>query len=222
MSDHHDCAFSRIAQVQVDARVRDGAGKGRGRMTLDEDHPGMFHAAIEMSLVPIVLADPHQHDCPIVFANGAFCEMTGYDLAEIVGRNCRFLQGPATDRQAVARIRDAISARWHCTEELLNYRKDGTPFWNALFINPVFDQGGRLVFLFGTQLNVTRRRALEDALQQSHELLPVMQAHLAAALALPMSDAQRQHLQRVAWAIDQSAHHQRPLLSNVAASGEPS
>ena len=65
-------------------------------MTLDEDHPGMFHAAIEMSLVPIVLADPHQHDCPIVFANGAFCEMTGYDLAEIVGRNCRFLQGPAT------------------------------------------------------------------------------------------------------------------------------
>jgi PAS domain S-box-containing protein len=129
-------------------------------MTLDEDHPGMFHAAIEMSLVPIVLADPHQHDCPIVFANGAFCEMTGYDLAEIVGRNCRFLQGPATDRQAVARIRDAISARWHCTEELLNYRKDGTPFWNALFINPVFDQGGRLVFLFGTQLNVTRRRAL--------------------------------------------------------------
>ena len=188
-------------------------------MTPDEDHPGLFHAAVEMSLVPIVLADPHQPDCPIVFANGAFCEMTGYDLGEIVGRNCRFLQGPATDRQAVGRIREAISARWHCTEELVNYRKNGTPFWNALFINPVFDQGGSLVFLFGTQLDVTHRRALENALQQSYALLPLMRADLAAALALPMDEAQRQHLQRVAQAIDQIADHQRPLLPNAAGGG---
>ena len=184
-------------------------------MTVDNTNSGMFHAAVEMSLVPIVLADPHQDDCPIVFANGAFCELTGYDLAEILGRNCRFLQGPATDRTAVTRIRSAISARWNIAEELLNYRKDGTSFWNAFFINPVFDQGGRLVYLFGTQMDVTRRRALEGGLQHSHDLLSVMRLNLAAALALPMSDVQRQHLQRVDQAINECAHFQSSLFSNA-------
>ena len=94
-------------------------------MTFGEDDPSVFHAAIEMSLVPIVLADPHQPDCPIIFANGAFCQLTGYDVDEIVGRNCRFLQGPATDKNAVARVQAAIARRWDVTEELINYGKNG-------------------------------------------------------------------------------------------------
>ncbi len=143
-------------------------------MTLGESDSNMFHVAIEMSLVPIVLSDPHQTDDPIIFANGAFCELTGYAVDEIIGRNCRFLQGPATDKKAVARVRAAIAQRWDVTEELVNYRKDGSTFWNALFVNPVFDRGGRLVYLFGTQIDVTRRRALEGALQQSHDLLSVI------------------------------------------------
>ena len=103
-------------------------GKDDASMTFGEGESSAFHAAIEMSLVPIVLADPHQPDEPIIFANGAFCELTGYDKDEIVGRNCRFLQGPATDKKAVARIQSAVAARWHVTEELANYRKDGCLF----------------------------------------------------------------------------------------------
>ena len=175
--------------------------------------PDAFHAAVEMSLVPIVLADPHQDDYPIVFANGAFCELTGYDVKEILGRNCRLLQGPDTDRQAVARIRAGLSARWHVYEELLNYRKDGSRFWNALFINPVFDSAGTLVYFFGTQLNVTRRRALEDFLHQSGDLLDVMASSVAAALARPLSEEQRVHLQKAELAMRETARRRAVLLS---------
>jgi PAS domain S-box-containing protein len=181
-------------------------------MTLEENGSDVFHAAIEMSLVPIVLADPHQGDCPIVFANGAFSELTGYDRTEIVGRNCRFLQGPATDRAVVTQIRKAISERWHIHVELVNYRKDGSTFWNALFLNPVFDRGGRLVYLFGTQLDVTRRRALEDVLQKSNDLLSVIQSSVAAAVALPVSAVQAEHLQRAECAMRETARHQIALL----------
>lgn len=188
-------------------------------MTFGEDDPRVFHAAIEMSLVPIVLADPHQPDCPIIFANGAFCQLTGYDVDEIVGRNCRFLQGPATDKNAVARVQAAIARRWDVTEELINYRKDGSMFWNALFVNPVFDRGGRLVYLFGTQIDVTRRRALEGALQQSRDLLSVIQSSVAGARALPLSEEQREHLERAERAIDDIARHQSSLLSDAPGSG---
>jgi PAS domain S-box-containing protein len=187
-------------------------GKDDGGMKFGEGEPSAFHAAIEMSLVPIVLCDPHQPDCPIVFANGAFCELTGYDVTEIVGRNCRFLQGPATDRKAVARVRSAVAARWNITEELANYRKDGSLFWNALFVNPVFDRGGRLAYLFGTQLDVTHRRTLEGALQRSHELLSVAQSAIAEALALPLNEAQRERLHEAGQALGEAARHQLPLL----------
>ena len=165
-----------------------------------------------MSLVPIVLCDPHQPDYPIMYANGAFCELTGYDVTEIVGRNCRFLQGPATDKKAVARIRSAVAARWNIMEELANYRKDGSLFWNVLFVNPVFDRAGKLVYLFGTQFDVTHRRTLEDALQRSHELLFVAQSAIAAVLALPLNETQREGLQKANQALAEAARHQLPLL----------
>ena len=180
-------------------------------MTIERDRWDVFHAAIEMSLVPIVLADPHQEDCPIVFANGAFSELTGYDRAEIVGRNCRFLQGPDTDGATVAQVRKAISERWNVHVELLNYRKDGSTFWNALFLNPVFDRGGRLVYFFGTQLDATHRKACEDVLKKSLDLLSVMESSVAAALALPLSAVQEEHLLRAVWAMRETARHQRSL-----------
>lgn len=188
-------------------------------MTFGEGEASAFHAAIEMSLVPIVLADPHQPDDPIIFANGAFCELTGYDIDEIVGRNCRFLQGPATDKKAVARIRSAVAARWNVTEELVNYRKDGSLFWNALFINPVFDRGGKLAYLFGTQFDVTERRALEGALQHSHALLAVAQLGIAGALALPLDEAPRTYLDKASQALDEIARHQSSLLARSRRGG---
>ncbi len=188
-------------------------------MKFGEGESSAFHAAIEMSLVPIVLADPHQPDDPIIFANGAFCALTGYDIDEIVGRNCRFLQGPATDKKAVARIRSAVAARWNITEELANYRKDGSLFWNALFVNPVFDCGGKLAYLFGTQFDVTYRRALEDALRQSQALLSAAQSGIAGALALPLNEAPRAHLDKANQALEEIARHQSPLLTRSRRSG---
>ncbi len=189
-------------------------------MMFDEANPNAFHAAVEMSLVPIVLTDPHRDDCPIIFANGAFCGLTGYDVDEVVGRNCRFMQGPATDRNAVARIRSAVAARWHVSEELINYRKDGSMFWNALFVNPVFDQGGRLVYLFGTQHDVTRRRALEEILGRLPDLLSLIQSSVDGALALPLSETQREHLETAKRATHEAMRHQSSLVPSADDHGQ--
>ncbi len=116
------------------------------------------------------LTDPHQPDNPLIFCNAAFEELTGYAQAEILGRNCRFLQGAGTDRAVVAEIRQGLDAGEDIHKELLNYRKDGTPFWNALFVSPVVDSGGRLVYHFASQLNVTRRREAEAVFHQSQRM----------------------------------------------------
>lgn len=118
----------------------------------------------------MVVTDPNQPDDPIVFANQAFQQMTGYTAEEVLGRNCRFLQGPDTDPEAIATVRAAIAARTDVSIELLNYRKDGRPFWNALFISPVFDSDGRLLYYFGSQLDVTRRREAEAALRRAQRM----------------------------------------------------
>lgn len=120
--------------------------------------------------MPMIVTDPHHHDNPIVFANRAFLEMTGYTADEIIGHNCRFLQGPETDRETVDAIREAIAERRDFATEILNYRKDGSSFWNALFTSPVFDDRGELVYFFGSQLDVSRRRDAEDALRQAQKM----------------------------------------------------
>ncbi len=130
----------------------------------------IFFAAVQMSRMPMCLTDPRLLDEPIVFCNQAFEELTGYGQAEIVGFNCRFLQGEKTDPAMVAEIRRALDAREDVHIELLNYRRDGSSFWNALFISPVFDTAGDLVYHFASQLDVTRRREAEAVMQQSQRL----------------------------------------------------
>jgi PAS domain S-box-containing protein len=109
-----------------------------------------------------------QPDNPIVYVSDAFTRQTGYDLDDAMGRNCRFLQGPGTDPEAVASIRGALEARRSITVDILNYRKDGSPFWNRLRIRPVFDRDGRLHFDVGCQNPIpahqARRRALVEPL----------------------------------------------------------
>lgn len=130
----------------------------------------IFFAAVETTRMPMTVTDPYLPDNPIVFANRAFLEMTGYAADEIIGNNCRFLQGPETDRQAVIDVREAIDSRREFATEVLNYRKDGSTFWNALFVSPVFDDTGKLVYFFGSQLDVSRRRDAEDALRQAQKM----------------------------------------------------
>lgn len=116
-----------------------------------------FAAAVRATRMPMVITDPARHDNPIVFCNEAFQKLTGYAREEIIGRNCRFLQGPETDMSQVALIRDAIAAGRDIDVDLLNYRKDGSTFWNALYLSPVRDTDGVVRFFFASQLDVTDR-----------------------------------------------------------------
>lgn len=116
-----------------------------------------FAAAVRATRMPMVITDPAQADNPIVFCNEAFQALTGYTRQEIVGRNCRFLQGPDTNRKAVARVREAIENGHDVDIDLLNYRKDGSTFWNALYMSPVRDSQGELRFFFASQMDVSDR-----------------------------------------------------------------
>lgn len=146
-----------------------------------DDRGNVFFAAIEMTRMPMILTDPNQDDNPIAFANKAFLDLTGYEEAEVLGRNCRFLQGSQTDRGAVAELREAIEARQSIALELLNYRRDGSPFWNAVFIGPVYDVEGNLLYFFASQLDVTRRRNVEQSYRQAQKMESIGQ--LTAGLA---------------------------------------
>lgn len=119
----------------------------------------LFEQAMAQTRMAICLCDPSEKDVPIVFANRAFRDLTGYDDDEILGNNCRFLQGPETDRAQVAKIADAIEREDVVVVELLNYRKDGTSFWNALHMGPIYNEHGELIYFFGSQWNVSDVRA---------------------------------------------------------------
>jgi len=136
----------------------------------DGHRTDIFFAAVKTTRMPMIVTDPHQPDNPIVFCNEAFSFMTGYDETEILGTNCRFLQGPETDREVVAQVRGAIEARQEISVEILNYRKNGSTFWNALFISPVYSDDGGLLYFFASQLDISRRREAEDALHEAQKM----------------------------------------------------
>jgi PAS domain S-box-containing protein len=146
-----------------------------------QDRGNIFFAAVEMTRMPMVVTDPRQPDNPIVFANGAFFDLTGYSNEETIGRNCRFLQGPQTDPRTVAEVRSALNEQRAVAVDLLNYRKDGTPFWNALFIGPIFDQGGELLYYFASQMDITERRTTHEAYLQAQKMEAIGQ--LTAGMA---------------------------------------
>lgn len=134
------------------------------------DQGDVFFAAIQMTRMPMIISDPRQPDNPIVFANNAFLDLTGYEEDEILGRNCRLLQGPETDRESVREMREAVEAHRALAIEVLNYRRDGTPFWNAVFMGPIFDPQGELLYFFASQLDVTRRRESEQVSRQAQKM----------------------------------------------------
>ena len=127
--------------------------------------------ALESTDEGVVISDCSQPDMPIIYANRAFTTMTGYGYDEVVGRNCRFLQGKETPAAAAQTIRQAITAQESCKVEILNYRKDGTPFWNQLSITPVRDDEGRTTHFIGIQSDITRRRDAENSLRAVNKQL---------------------------------------------------
>lgn len=130
-----------------------------------------FGAAVRWSRMPMLFSDPRKPDCPVIFANDAFCKMTGYEPSEVVGRNCRFLQGLDTEPESVRLIGEALGKREPIGLDILNYRKDGTPFWNALYISPVFDEAGDLLYYFSSQFDATERRRHAQAMSDRRDEL---------------------------------------------------
>lgn len=128
-----------------------------------------FAAAVRATRMAMIITDPSQPDNPIVFANEAFQHLSGYEREEILGRNCRFLQGPDTSPKTISRLRDAIANGEDVAVDILNYRKDGTTFWNALYMSPVRSDDGEIQFFFASQLDVTDRIEAQSRIAEQKE-----------------------------------------------------
>jgi PAS domain S-box-containing protein len=147
------------------------------------------------SPIATIVTDPHLPDNPIVAVNGAFTALTGYTADEAVGHNCRFLAGAATQPWATDMLRQAIANARPGFAELLNYRKNGSPFLNAVMIAPLFGEGGELEHFVGSQMDVTgfapafkRRQAAIERLgrltsRQLEVLRLVAQGHRSREIA---------------------------------------
>ncbi|MDQ3793392.1 MAG: PAS domain-containing protein, partial [Actinomycetota bacterium] len=126
----------------------------------------LFERAVTASTNSIVITDPNLPDNPIVYVNPAFEKTTGYSMEEVLGRNCRFLQGDDRDQSALEELRACIGEGRECRVVLRNYRKDGTRFWNELSVYPVRDESGRVMNFVGVQNDVTERRRAEQELSE--------------------------------------------------------
>lgn len=139
--------------------------------------PQILSKILDSSVNGITLADPDQEDMPIVYANHSFETMTGYSQADIIGHNCRFLQGKERDQEARATIRKAID---HCQPvevTLRNFKKNGELFYNRLALTPLFDNDGKLMYYLGVQYDVTRQVLAEEEIKRLSEDLENLAAN---------------------------------------------
>jgi sigma-B regulation protein RsbU (phosphoserine phosphatase) len=140
----------------------------------------LLEKAVNRAGAGITISDPNQADNPLIYVSDGFYHMTGYQTSEVLARNCRFLQGTETDQETVTKIRQAISSGQSVQVELLNYRKDGTPFWNELSINPIYEHN-RLRYFVGIQKDVTIRRKLQLELEKDLLIAKNIQKSLLSA-----------------------------------------
>ncbi|MFB6122272.1 MAG: PAS domain S-box protein [Haloferacaceae archaeon] len=148
-----------------------GVGRDLTARKEQERELRMKTRAMDEAAVGISIADLHQPDEPLVYVNDGFERITGYDADDALGRNCRFLQGDATDPEAVDRLRAAIDAGESVTVELINYRRDESPFWNRVQLDPVFDETGTRSHYLGFQEDVTGRRRNEQLIRLLNRVL---------------------------------------------------
>lgn len=178
--------------------------------------------AVERTRMPMVFSDAQRRDNPIVLANQAFLNLTGYSADEVIGRNCRFLQGPETDPKDVDAVRAGLAANGPVDVELLNYRKDGSSFWNQLAISPVFGPDGALLYHFASQKDITARRRAEDLEVAERLLLKEVDHRAMNVLALVQSivrltenDGGRAYCNSVVRRVDALARAHRLLGANA-------
>ena len=130
------------------------------------DRLRLLERAVTASTNSISITDPSRPDSPLVYVNPAFERTTGYAAEEVLGRNCRFLQGEDRDQSALGELRAAIREERHCTVVLRNYRKNGTLFYNELSVYPVRDENGRVMNFVGVQNDITERLRTEEAVRE--------------------------------------------------------
>ncbi|MBJ7253623.1 MAG: PAS domain-containing protein [Sphingomonadaceae bacterium] len=144
--------------------------------------------SIRFSPIATVVSDPTQTDNPLIAVNAAFCALTGYTESEVIGRNCRFLRGPGTENGQTEKLRSAVYEQRPALAELINYRKDGSPFRNAVIIAPLFDDEGKLELFVGSQVEILP----ED------ESIGLVRQQKAAQIVDRLSPRQREILQQMA------------------------
>lgn len=163
-------------------------------------HEQRWKILIDGSPIASVISNPRIADNPIIACNAAFMELTGYHKDEIVGRNCRFLAGPATEPWLTDSIRDGVKRHAPVLVEILNYKRDGTPFRNAVLVAPIFDDDGDLEFFLGSQVelatdspttNANRRMLASVAVQalskrQRQVLAAMAKGHLNKQIAFSL------------------------------------
>lgn len=151
-------------------------------MALSHDLSALLSEAVASTVLGIVVADPRLPDCPITYCNPSFTKMTGYTSEEVLGKNCRFLQGAETDSKVALEIRKVIGLAQSCDVTLLNYRKDGSTFWNRLVLSPVKDDSGEVTHYVGVQHDVTAEMNAHTTVRASEQALKVSEESLSYVL----------------------------------------
>lgn len=159
---------SSLLAARIENAVDGGSATGHQRVQAEL---GLLQQAIDTAAIPLSMTDPSREDNPLVYVNDAFERVTGYTATEALGRNCRFLQGANTDPEKVAQIREAVEREESMTVELINYRADGTEFWNRLTVDPIYDADGELLRYLGSQQDITQRKRHEQQLTRRDRYL---------------------------------------------------
>lgn len=136
--------------------------------------PQVLSVILDECVNGVTLADPDLEDAPIVYANKAFERLTGYEQAEIVGHNCRFLQGEDRDQEGRFKIAEAMKNKTAVEVTLRNYKKDGTLFYNHLKIVPLFDNKQQVIYYLGVQYDITDKINSQNEIQSLTDLLNEM------------------------------------------------
>nr|AML77144.1 putative LOV domain-containing protein [Phlegmariurus squarrosus] len=148
-----------LSELTKSSKSKIGVAEQRCISLAQSAAAGVVCSSLMLSLAQIqqsfVLADPNLPDMPIVHASNMFLHLTGYSHEEVLGRNCRFLQGPDTDPKSVQKIGESIKNLKACSIKILNYRKDKQPFWNFLYVAPIRSADGKVAYYVGVQLDIT-------------------------------------------------------------------
>ena len=159
------------------------SSEGDGERRRTEQELRLLYRAVAASSNGITISDSNLPDDPLIYVNRSFELMTGYSSEEVLGRNCRFLQGTDRNQSGLLEIRAALREGRDCQVLLRNYRKDGTLFWNEVRLSPVHDERGRLVNFVGVQNDVTERKRAEEEIRRAHAELDERVRQRTARLA---------------------------------------